>query len=240
MLMRILSFLILFLLPIGAMAEEPQTRELLTQELEAGGDPALIAQKKHFPRHYETVVILLLQMRNAPDVVEAAAAQRRLGEASSRHWDQYSELVAQAQPADWHALLTIRRDLFDLINRGHGPYLCYQYEFGGAQVLISADRDRYYALISDYISTFIETAARARQAPQEADPVRTTDLESLYAQMVEISGDETMLSALRPGRLLHSKFCTATVLMMSTALTLEAPVGPRVWRYLVTRPAGMQ
>ena len=131
----------------------------------------------------------------------------------------------------------------DLIDRGHGPYLCRQYEYAGAQALIDADRDRYHGPVGAYISAFIEVAAQADGAEEGPDAeleAGMADLNALYRTAQERSGDPHLLAALRPGPLLHSRYCAATVQVLTTALETEAPLGPRLWRYLVTQPAGMR
>lgn len=232
------------LLPVWALAaaagaadgaEEELRRTLLESD-----DPALIAQREHFPEHYEAVVRLLARMRGG-DKLDAAKARETLGRYSARNWNLYTKRVRRAAPADWKRLLTLRRDLFELIDRAHGPYLCLRYERGGAQALIDADRDRYHGPVGAYISTFIATAARAGPEPElpgEELEAGMADLSELYRAAQERSGDPHLLAALRPGPLLHSRYCAATVQVLTTALETEAPLGPRLWRYLVTQPAG--
>ena len=86
-----------------------------------------------------------------------------------------------------------------------------------------------------YISTFIETAAWAgAEPPGEEMEVGMADLSELYRIAQERSGDPRLLTALRPGPLLHSRYCVATVQVLTTALEIEVPLGPRLWWYLVT------
>ena len=230
------------LLPVWALAAaagaadeaEAELRRILLES----DDPALIAQREYFPEHYETVVRLLARIRGG-DKFDAAKARETLGRYSARNWNLYTKRVRRAAPADWKRLLAMRRDLFELIDRAHGPYLCLRYERGGAQTLIDADRDRYHGPVGAYISTFIETAARAGpEPPGEELEAGMADLSELYRTAQERSGDPYLLAALRPGPLLHSRYCAATVQVLTTVLETEAPLGPRLWRYLVTQPAG--
>ena len=219
-------------------AEAELRRTLLESD-----DAALAAQREHFPEHYETVVRLLARMRGG-DPLDASAARQALGRYSARNWNLYTRRVRRAAPADWKRLLTLRRDLLDLIDRGHGPYLCRRYEQGGAQVLIDADRERYRGPVGAYIAAFLEVAARAGpeapdgEAAEERLEAGMADLNELYRSAQERSGDPHLLAALRPGPLLHSRYCAATVQVLTTALETAAPLGPRLWRYLVTQPAG--
>ena len=221
-------------------AAQENTRETVRQELEQSGDPALIAQRTYFPHHFEKVLTLLVRMRGE-DHLDALEAQGQLQKFSARNWNQYSKWVRRADPEDWKLLLQIRSELFDLINRTHGPRLCYEYDHGGAQVLVQADPDRYHEPVGSYISTFMEVAARGRERsePQENE-TRYSDLSLLYETAAEDSGDPSFAAILRPGPLLHSQFCAAMVQVMKTALSLEPPEGPRVWRYLITQPAGVR
>ena len=232
------------LLPVWALAAAAgaadEAEEELRRTLLESDDPALIAQREHFPEHYETVVRLLARIRGG-DKLDAAKARETLGRYAARNWNLYTKRVRRAAPADWRRLLVLRRDLFELIDRTHGPYLCLRYERGGAQALIDADRDRYHGPVGAYISTFIETAARAGpepESPGEEMEAGMADLNELYRTAQERSGDPYLLAALRPGPLLHSRYCAATVQVLTTALETEAPLGPRLWRYLVTQPAG--
>lgn len=232
------------LLPVWALAAAAgaadEAEEELRRTLLESDDPALIAQRAYFPEHYETVVRLLARIRGG-DKLDAAKARETLGRYSARNWNLYTKRVRRAAPADWKRLLEMRRDLFELIDRTHGPYLCLRYERGGAQTLIDADRDRYHGPVGAYISTFIETAARAGPEPElpgEELEAGMADLNELYRTAQERSGDPHLLAALRPGPLLHSRYCAATVQVLTTALETEAPLGPRLWRYLVTQPAG--
>ena len=230
------------LLPVWALAAAAgaadEAEEELRRTLLESDDPALIAQREHFPEHYETVVRLLARIRGG-DKLDAAKARETLGRYSARNWNLYTKWVRRAAPADWRRLLVLRRDLFELIDRTHGPYLCLRYERGGAQALIDADRDRYHGPVGAYISTFIETAARAGpEPPGEELEAGMADLSELYRTAQERSGDPHLLAALRPGPLLHSRYCAATVQVLTTALETEVPLGPRLWRYLVTQPAG--
>ena len=230
------------LLPVWALAAATGAADEAEAELRRtlleSGDPALIAQREYFPEHYETVVRLLARIRGG-DKLDAAKARETLGRYSARNWNLYTKRVRRAAPADWRRLLVLRRDLFELIDRTHGPYLCLRYERGGAQALIDADRDRYHGPVGAYISTFIETAARAGpEPPGEELEAGMADLSELYRTAQERSGDPHLLAALRPGPLLHSRYCAATVQVLTTALETEAPLGPRLWRYLVTQPAG--
>lgn len=230
------------LLPAWALAAAAgaagEAEEELRRTLLESDDPALIAQREHFPEHYETVVRLLARMRGG-DKLDASEARETLGRYSARNWNLYTKRVRRAAPADWKRLLALRRDLLDLIDRAHGPYLCRRYEQGGAQALIDADRDRYHGPVGAYISAFIETAARAGAEPPAAEmEAGMADLNELYRAAQERSGDPHLLATLRPGPLLHSRYCAATVQVLTTALEIEAPLGPRLWRYLVTQPAG--
>ena len=223
----------------AAGAADDAEAELRRTLLESG-DPALAAQREHFPEHYATVVRLLVRIRG-DDKLDASAARETLGRYSARNWNLYTKRVRGAAPADWKRLLALRRDLLDLIDRGHGPYLCRQYEYAGAQALIDADRDRYHGPVGAYISAFIEVAAQADGAEAEPDAeleAGMADLNALYRAAQERSDDPHLLAALRPGPLLHSRYCAATVQVLTTALETEAPLGPRLWRYLVTQPAG--
>ena len=112
---------------------------------------------------------------------------------------------------------------------------------GGTRALMDADRDRYHGPVGAYISTFIETAARAGPEPELPDEeidAGMADLNELYRIAQECSSDPYLHAALRPGPLLHSRYCAAAVQVLTTALETEAPLGPRLWRYLVTQPAG--
>lgn len=234
------------LFPVWALAAAAgaadEAEEELRRTLLESDDAALAAQREHFPEHYETVVRLLARIRGG-DPLDASAARQALGRYSARNWNLYTRRVRRAAPADWKRLLTLRRDLLDRIDRGHGPYLCRRYEQGGAQVLIDADRDRYHGPVGAYIAAFIEVAARVGpEAPGAAAAEKLeagmADLNELYRSAQERSGDPHLLAALRPGPLLHSRYCAATVQVLSTALETAAPLGPRLWRYLVTQPAG--
>ena len=157
------------LLPVWALAAAAgaadEAEEELRRTLLESDDPVLIAQREYFPpEHYEMVVRLLARIRDG-DKLDAAKARETLGGYSARNWNLYTKRVRRAAPADWRRLLVMRRDLFELIDRTHGPYLCLRYERGGAQALIDADRDRYHGPVGAYISTFIETAARAGPEP---------------------------------------------------------------------------
>ena len=236
--MRTAALLIAVWVFAASAGAADEAEEELRRTLLESGDPALTAQREHFPEHYATVVRLLVRVRG-DDKLDASAARETLGRYSARNWNLYTKRVRRAAPADWKRLLVLRRDLFDLIDRTHGPYLCLRYEQGGAQALIDADRDLYHGPVGAYISTFIEVAAQAGgEAPGEEMAAGMADLNELYRSAQERSGDPHLLAALRPGPLLHSQYCAATVQVLTTALETAAPLGPRLWRYLVTQPAG--
>ena len=199
--------------------------------LEQADDVALKAQKHHFPEHYDTLIARLVELKRHGNPQQVSLA---LVQASRRNWARYNELVRQGDPADWHALLIKRRDLFSLIGKTDDAEQCLAYEYQGAQALTVDGSLTYREPVSAYIALFITAAARARDAPREWREIRSEDLELLYATLDAHGTDPELMNALRPSETVHPRFCEAMVATLDTALTLEGESGTLVWRFLVT------
>ena len=86
----------------------------------------------------------------------------------------------------------------------------------------------------------MKVAARGEaRAGAEVDETQILDVALLYEKAAKDAGEPARAAILRPGSLLHLRFCAATMQLMDTVLALAAPVGPRLWRYLVTQPPGL-
>lgn len=202
--------------------------------LEQAGDAALKAQERHFPEHYDALVVRLVELKRGDDPEQASLA---LVQASRQNWARYNELVRQGDPADWRELVIRRRDLFALIGKTDGAERCLAYEYQGTQALTSGN-PAYRKPTSAYIELFINAAARARAAPRQWRETRAADLDLLYATLEARESDSALLAALRPEDAVHPRFCEAMVAVMDAALTLEGDSGALVRRFLVTTGSG--
>lgn len=220
--------------PAPAQEEEagmPLSRAAVRLILEQADDPALKAQERHFPEHYDALITQLIELKRQDDPEQASLA---LARASRQNWARYNGLVRQGDPADWRELVTKRRDLFALIDKTDGAERCLAYEYQGTQALTTSGNPIYRKPASAYIGLFINAAARARNAPRQWRETQATDLDLLYATLRAQEPDPALLAALRPKDATHPRFCEAMVAVMDAALTLEGEPGALVWRFLVT------
>jgi len=238
---RRVGFFVLLLVSTTAFAETesseekfPQSRALVRTLLEQANDPALQAQKKYFPEHYDALVTQLVELQRQDNSREASEL---LVEVSNRNWARYNKLVRQGTPEDWKALVVMRRDLFASIAEQHGASLCMSYEYKGTQALTGPGRESYQPAVSAYIAKFLAAAAAARENPAQWDDVRKEDLELLYEAASASGTEPELLRALRPHGEIHPRFCEAMVTMLNAALGLEGKPAMRIWRFLVTVPA---
>ena len=233
---RIALALALMVAGPGAVAQAddagmPLSRAAVRLLLEQANDPALKAQERHFPEHYDALIARLVELKRDDDPRQASLA---LAQAARRNWARYNELVRQGDPADWRDLAVKRQSLFALINRVDGPERCLAYEYQGTQALTADGDPTYREPVSAYIESFINAAARARDAPRRWPEIQAEDLSLLYDTVRARERGPELMEALRPGETAHARFCEAMVAVMDAALTLEGESGALVWRFLVT------
>ncbi len=219
----------------GAIADDeesktPPSRTAMRLTLEQAGDPALEAQKRYFPEHYDALIARMVELQHGANPKRAS---QELTRASRRNWTRYNELVRQGDPADWRALVERRRDIFALIDQLDGAQRCLAYERRGPQALAADRESAYRDPVGAYIEAFLGAAARARAAPRGIREIQAEDLDSLYATL-EATASPELMAALHPGDAVHPRFCEAMVAIMNAALTLEGEAGALVWRFLVT------